>query len=519
MIEVQRPWTGSATVAFVYQALLTKRYLTSKIMPLLASVAVALTVTTELVTWSVMGGFLDMLIKTGRGVIGDVSVTWPQTGFAHHEDLRERLEAHPDVEATTSVIETFGLLNLPGGMIATVSVRGIEGESYSRVTGFDDGIWWRPLEEPSSRDHLGEDPRLRESLKQVLTELEQAGRTLTKPDPATGDPEPGMVLGIEVVSKAPYRHPSGFLDEGASFLLNENATLQVLPTDRRGGTIEPQAKRFVIVNEAQSGVYEIDAGLVFIPLTTLQQMLKMDEAQKLAINADPFETVFDEQGNPIGFASPETVGIEPSRVTSVLVRGRDAEQAEELKQVVQEIYAEFAEAHEDVPAPASILIQTWQDRNRTLISAVKKETGLVLFIFGIISVTSVFLVLAIFWSMVSEKTRDVGILRALGASRFGVAWLWVRYGLAIGIGGSLAGGALAAVIVTNINEIHEWMGRAFGLVIWDPAVYYFAEVPSEPDPMKFLIIMIAGMLSSAFGALIPAWRAANMDPVKSLRFE
>lgn len=503
----------------MYQSLLTKRYLTSKIMPLLASVAVALTVTTELVTWSVMGGFLDMLIKTGRNVIGDVSVTWPQTGFAHYDELRSRLEAHPDIESTAPIIETFGLVNLPGGMVSTISVRGIEPESYTRVTGYADSVWWRPLEEPLRRDSELADPRLRDTLQPVLERLGREGSSLTRTNPNTGEPEPAMVLGIEVVSKAPYRHPAGYLDEGASFLLSEQATLQVLPTDRRGGTIEPQAKRFVIVNEVQSGVYELDSGLVFIPLATLQRMLKMDEAQRVEANTDPFATVFDEQGNPIGFASPDAVGIEPARVTSVLIRGVKENNAESLKETVREIYADFASSFRDVPSENLISIQTWQDRNRTLINAVKKETGLVLFIFGIISVTSVFLVLAIFWSMISEKTRDVGILRALGASKLGVAWLWVRYGLAIGIAGSLAGGTLAALIVTNINEIHDWMGAVFGLVIWDPAVYVFDEVPSELDPNKFIIIMVAGVLSSALGALIPAWRAANMDPVKSLRFE
>ena len=164
-------------------------------------------------------------------------------------------------------------------------------------------------------------------------------------------------------------------------------------------------------------------------------------------------------------------------------------------------------------------VKTWEDLNRTMISAVKKETGLVLFIFGIVSFTTVFLVLAIFWSMASEKTKDIGILRALGASTPGIAWLWIRYGAAIGIVGSVLGTAMGYWIVSDINAIHDWIGRTTGLVIWDPQQYYFIEIPSDVDPQKALIVFVVGVLTCVLGALLPAWHSARMDPVKALRFE
>ena len=135
------------------------------------------------------------------------------------------------------------------------------------------------------------------------------------------------------------------------------------------------------------------------------------------------------------------------------------------------------------------------------------------------SFTTVFLVLAIFWSMASEKTKDIGILRALGASTPGIAWLWIRYGAAIGFVGSVLGTALGYIIVDNINTIHDWMGRTFGLVIWDPRQYYFIEIPSDVDLSKAIIVFVVGMLTCVLGALIPALHSARMDPVKALRFE
>ncbi|PHQ80644.1 MAG: hypothetical protein COB69_05675, partial [Phycisphaera sp.] len=266
-------------------------------------------------------------------------------------------------------------------------------------------------------------------------------------------------------------------------------------------------------------IYEIDSQTIYMPLDVLQDMLKMDEAERVDTSGR-VEFIYDDEGNPIGTKPRKVVGVVPAKVTSVLVRATgDDIPLEVLRERVEEIYERFSAANEGVPLLGLVSVYTWEDRNATLIGAIRKETALVLFIFGIISLTSVFLVLAIFWSMISERTKDIGILRALGASGPGVAWLWVRYGLIIGTIGSVMGVGVAYVVITNINAIHNWMGNALGISIWDPAVYYFAEIPEDFSLNKAVIIGGAGIVSCGLGALIPAWRAARMNPVTALRFE
>jgi len=245
----------------------------------------------------------------------------------------------------------------------------------------------------------------------------------------------------------------------------------------------------------------------------------MNEAQRVA-EFDPFAVSEGENGE--SFSTPRVVGVEPARVTTVMMRAAKGVTPEELRNVGKEVYAQFAHKHEgEAPDPAFISVYTWQEREgvRTFIAAVKKEMGLTVALFGFISLTAVFLVFAIFWSMVSDKTRDIGILRALGSSGFGVAWIFIRYGASIGVVGSIMGGVTAWLIVTNINPIHDWLGRAFGLTIWDPSVYYFTTIPNKVGLGAATLVLIGGVVFSVIGAIAPAIKAARMDPVKSLRFE
>ncbi len=192
-------------------------------------------------------------------------------------------------------------------------------------------------------------------------------------------------------------------------------------------------------------------------------------------------------------------------------------------------------------------------------------------LFSIVYLVCAGLVLAIFWAIVQEKTRDIGILRAVGASRKGVLWIFLRYGLLIGVAGSLVGVALAWMIVTRINDIHDLLGAPAsmtlkmtscaatlggiimvirgiyrnsalstvlwtfasialvlttvvlflhqGFLVWDPSVYYFSRIPSAIDWVTASTTVIGGVIFSVVGASIPAARAADTDPVQSLRYE
>lgn len=505
-------------------------------MPILAMAAVTLSVATVLVTWSVMGGFLNTLLSSGRTLIGDVSIHWPNVGFPHYEDLIERLEADPQIAAATGVVETFGIVALPDDQVHGVIIKGVDGESYARVTGYADTVWWRPMESPVRKDIDREDPRLGTTqgyhAGEDWTQRLIDGATLSKPDGSAA-----AVPGIEL-SGWNERMPSGVYRAMAPFkasmtgdarslnvfLPDSTLTLHLMPLDSLGRGVETVTRTIPVANEFQSGLFEADSNQMFVRLDLIQKMMKMDAAERVRQPASALE--FDPVSGEFVRAEPEVIGVDPARVTTVLVRAAESVPVQSESEIrafrdhVHEIYDAFAIAHAgEVPGPSNIFVRSWRDQNRSMIAAVEKETGLVLFVFGLVCFTTVFLVLAIFWSMVSEKTKDIGILRSLGGSTAGIALLWLQYGAAVGTVGSGAGLIAAWLVVRNINEIHEWLGENLNLVIWDPAVYYFFEIPSEMDWTKAAFVVIAGILTCLIGAAIPAIRAGAMDPVRALRFE
>lgn len=503
--------------------------MTTKVMPFLSVLAVMLCTAMVLIVWSIMGGFLANLVASGRTLMGDVNISWPVVGFAHYDDLVERLEADELVDAATPMIETFGMAHLPDGRVVGVMIKGVRPESFARVTGYEDALWWRPIEQPLPKDREGLDPRL--EAEERMRRAYREGLALMR-GPESADPRPAAVLGIELTGfnqRMPggwyeprtfgIRAEDGHIRYSEDFILNLDITLNVAPLDRRGRAFDVVSRRIPVANEFATQIYDVNNSNVIVPLNLLQQMLRLDSARRIDTGGfDPYAIGEGPDGRE-AFGEAPAVGVEPSRVTNVLVRAAPGIDPYTLAARCREIYAGFADDHAGVPGSMQINIATWEEQQAMFIAAVKKETALVLLILGFISLTAVFLILAIFWAMVSEKTRDIGVLRSLGASRPGVAWLWLRYGLAIGILGSALGMAVAALIVWNVNEIHDWLGETFNLYVWDPAVYYLPTIPNRIEPSKAAIVFAGGVAFSVMGALVPALRAAYMDPVRALRFD
>ncbi|MHC4967962.1 MAG: ABC transporter permease [Planctomycetota bacterium] len=562
----------------MYHALLTNRYLTSRVIPLIAVAAVALCVALVIIVVSVMTGFLDMVRSSGRTLMGDVIVSYSVKGIPYYERLIERIERLPEAAAATPVVDSWGLLKMPypegpNKETETVQVWGIEPDSFARVTGYGDTLYWRPQTPQELAEMREDDPRRflneRRPGEDVTSAELLLADGLALRDSRSG--LPGIVLGLHV-SQGNERQSDGSIrpmGAGHWWMPLHDVTLTMLPT-KGGGVVEPESEIFPVVNEFFSGVFLIDDKRVMIPLAIAQRRLHLDA-----------EDILADEGVDPATGLPGLIGVDPPRATLVLVRAADGVTPKQLLEPVHQAYDEFrneilADDTALVKAPPrelGLTIKTWEQQQAQFIDPIEKERELMRTLFSLVYLVCAGLVLSIFWAIVYEKTRDIGILRSIGASRLGISWIFLRYGLVVGIAGAIVGLGLAWLIVRNINTIHRalgdppvllafttgavalialavtvlrgrsgrllpivlgtlitvtlaaitalimWVQQAGGIVIWDPSVYYFTEIPNEMDMVSAAITMVGAVVFSLIGAFLPAAKAADTDPVRALRYE
>jgi lipoprotein-releasing system permease protein len=279
-------------------------------------------------------------------------------------------------------------------------------------------------------------------------ELQAMAMTLEPDGILRGLGSPGMVIGVEV-NPYQYRDAEGRYDFGNS-AVHQTATLTVLPLTERGAPADlgPSYTNAVILNEFKSGLYDIDKSQVFVRFDVLQTLLGMDRKEGPAFDPETGEEI------------PGATSIRPARTSEIVVKGAEGYTLDQVYRAIQVTVAGFAKAHPNTTTPA---VRTWEQRHAQFINAVKNEKGMVTFLFIIISIVAVVMVATTFYMTVLEKTRDIGVLRAVGASQAGIMSLFLGYGLAVGLVGSALGLALAVSVVWNLNEIQYWLANHLGV--------------------------------------------------------
>ncbi|MBM4055171.1 MAG: FtsX-like permease family protein [Planctomycetes bacterium] len=233
-------------------------------------------------------------------------------------------------------------------------------------------------------------------------------------------------------------------------------------------------KAFIFEGMFKSGMYDFDKNYVYIPLS---------EAQELT-------------------------GIkEKNAVSGISVKLDDYRYANEVRDTLQ------------ASLGFEYYVQTWEDARRTFLTAVMLERRVMAFILFFIIVVAGFNILAILTMIVLEKSKDIGILKALGATTQGIMSIFLLNGLFIGVIGSCAGAAIGLSVVLRINWLENVIYNLSGWRPFPPEVYYFDKIPTVIKPLSILLTIFIAIISSVIFSIYPAVRAARLDPVETLRYE
>ena len=548
----------------MYIYLLAWRYLRTRFIAVASIVSVTLGVATLIVVNAVMAGFVDKMQDRLHGILSDVEITAIGLDEIHNVDwhVKQIQEvAGDDLEALTTVVRVPSLMHFDVNgrrMTQQVMLIGIDDETFGNVNDFQPFLL-NTENQNSLSFHLrdeGHDPalgltgwelrkerakqekRTRELIKQALEKQSNsptAPATRPKEIASTGQRQ----VPLPLPNSAPEIPPEGIdetknsdpvaenkippmfdsftahrpaiadedlfdpsRDQYTGIIIGKAIAHRVIPetetTERRdfyllrpgddiqltlptaGNNLTAIMENCTIVDFYCCNMHEYDNTFAFMPLSKLQRIRGM---------IDPVH----------GKASVSSIQMK-------LKPGTD------LEKFRDRLIAFF-------PPTMPHIIQTWQDTQRPLLNAVNLElTILNLLLFMIIAVAG-FGILATFFMIVVEKTKDIGILKSLGAPGHGVMSIFLSYGLSLGTVGTGVGILLGLWIVTNINRIAEFIQKLTGQELFDPTIYYFNEIPTIISPLMVTWVAAGAIAIAVLASVLPSLRAARLHPVEALRYE
>ena len=473
----------------MYKYLLCWRYLRTRYIALASVISVMLGVATMIVVNSVMAGFAEKMRDRLHGILADVVVeSYTLNGFYEWQEVMARIQAvaGDEIAAMAPTMECPGIIHFRvNGEVwnRPVQIIGIQPKDRAKTgdfaeflidhrgrriaPSFDVPDEFRPS--TTARELLKDFPVDRQNPDDLLIQQE------LQQEMKEQSPDCGAILGYALATI----HQKGMED---IFIAPPGTQVNLL-FPRFGETkSEAGFETATTVGYFKSGMSEYDSTHVYMPLEVLQRARFLYDFKR-------------------GTGAINTIQIKVKPGVDL------ADLAARLQSALDRMKPRFFQ------------VQTWEQKQGPLLGAVAVEQSILnILLFFIIAVAG-FGILAIFSMIVVEKTRDIGILKSLGASTAGIRGIFLGYGLLLGAVGSGVGMVGGLLFVHYINEIEQGLSRITGRKVFDDSIYYFNRIPTIIEPMTVTWIVAGALLIAVLASIWPAQRASRLHPVKALRFD
>jgi len=234
----------------------------------------------------------------------------------------------------------------------------------------------------------------------------------------------------------------------------------------------PRVKTYHVAGTFEVGMYEYDSSYVFMPM----------QAAQLYFQA-------------------------PDAVTTLQVFVNDADQARAIGYAV---YSKLGSQYR---------VYDWQQSNSAFFGAVQVERNVMFIILSLIILVAAFNIISSMIMLVKDKTRDIAILRTMGATRGMILRIFMLSGASIGVVGTLLGAVLGIEFASHIEQIRQLVQDVLHVNVFNEEIYFLTRIPARIDPREVVTVLVMAFGLSFLATLYPSWRAARLDPVEALRYE
>ena len=262
---------------------------------------------------------------------------------------------------------------------------------------------------------------------------------------------------------------------------------------------QPQVRSYPVNAIFDLGILEFDSIFVYMPMRASQGYFKLyEDVLKPGVQPPPIDAT-DEQ--------IDAAYERQYRASEIEIFLDDPDEIEPMRERMQT----------QVDRP--LYYTDWQQRNPAIFSALALERVSMFVILSMIMLVAAFNIISSLVMLVKDKSRDIAVLRTMGATRGSIMRIFSMTGTAIGVTGIVIGVVLGLLVAVNVEPIRAFVSDITGIRIFPPEVYSLSYLPSRTDPSE--VIMVAGLalVLSFLATLYPAWRAAQYDPVEALRYE
>jgi lipoprotein-releasing system permease protein len=238
------------------------------------------------------------------------------------------------------------------------------------------------------------------------------------------------------------------------------------------GTV-PRIKAYKVVGIFDAGLYDYNNNVVFMPLPAAQVFFQ-----------------------------------KPDGITNIEIRVTDPDHVDALVPPLQKA---IGDRH--------VWMRDWRHANDTIISVLQVQKDTMFIVLGMIVLVAAFNVISSLIMMVKDKTRDIAVLRTLGANAGSVLRIFLMCGAFVGVSGTIIGTVIGIVFCRNIVAIQHFVERVSGGQVFDSSVFMLTALPSNIDWGDVVRVVILALVLSLLATLYPSWKAARTDPVVALRHE